>query len=81
MILQQSICKTEAFNMRVHSGKENPFHCELESQTGIICAMEGEDFNLFIFTDTSKTTETSFDIKSLVCTRFLQTTATFNNIS
>lgn len=53
MILQQSICKTEAFNMRVHSGKENPFHCELESQTGIICAMEGEDFNLFIFTDTS----------------------------
>lgn len=43
--------------MRVHSGKENP------SQTGIICAMEGEKFNLFIFTGTSKTTETSFDIR------------------
>lgn len=42
--------------MRVHSGNESP------SQTGIICAMEGEEFNLFIFTDTSKTTETGFDI-------------------
>lgn len=57
MILQQSICKIEAFNMRVPSGKENP------SQTGLICAMEGEDFNLFIFTDTSKTTETSSDTR------------------
>lgn len=30
--------------MRVHSGNENP------SQTGIICAMEGEEFFLFLLT-------------------------------
>lgn len=43
--------------MRVHSRNENP------SQKGIICAVEGEEFNPFIFTDTSKTIETGFDIR------------------